>query len=110
MKRKPFTPIFSTEAPKSNTTNSVEDFNRKQNETSQRIIQSNNMQIAMNTTPSKQISTAEEENTAPTTVSIPMQTAPAPVPCSDGNPAEEIEYSFEERRAGFVLPRTHLKT
>jgi protein regulator of cytokinesis 1 len=23
---------------------------------------------------------------------------------------EEIEYSFEERRAGFVLPNTHIKS
>ncbi|GFZ15242.1 microtubule associated protein (MAP65/ASE1) family protein [Actinidia rufa] len=112
MKWKPFTSISSTESPKSNTTILAEDFNRKQNETSQRTLQSNNTQIAVNATPSKLISAPEEENTAPTTMSVPMQTAttPAPVICSDGNPAVEVEYSFEERRAGFVLPRTHLKT
>ncbi|XP_057476328.1 65-kDa microtubule-associated protein 3-like isoform X2 [Actinidia eriantha] len=112
MKWKPFTSISSTESPKSNTTILAEDFNRKQNETSQRTLQSNNTQIAMNATPSKLISAPEEENTAPTTMSVPMQTAttPAPLIRSNGNPAAEVEYSFEERRAGFVLPRTHLKT
>ncbi|KAM7274086.1 hypothetical protein ACFE04_028750 [Oxalis oulophora] len=46
----------------------------------------------------------------PSTVSVPMHTAMTP-----GHPAnltkqveEEIEYSFEERRAGFVLPRTQV--
>ena len=51
----------------------------------------------------------------PSTISVPMLTAmtpappPAPVPYN-ANPVEETEYSFEERRAGFVLPQAHLKT
>lgn len=58
----------------------------------------------------------------PSAVSIPMQMAVTPLPMQKTTtsaalqmaivPAksvdEEMEYSFEERRAGFVLPRPHL--
>ncbi|XP_068330791.1 65-kDa microtubule-associated protein 3-like isoform X2 [Pyrus communis] len=56
--------------------------------------------------------------TTPSTVSVPMQTAMTPAPPPPPIPfatnlvqeiPEEIEYSFEERRAGFVLPKTHVK-
>lgn len=108
----------------------MEDRNKKHNETLQKTIPSNNNTPF--TTPSKMVSNAvvEEENktpikmgipvpsSTPSTVSVPMQTAMTPaaphvVPYS-ASPIkeipEEIEYSFEERRAGFVLPLTHLKT
>lgn len=131
MGRKPFSPISSTESSRSNiTTNLMEDRNKKHNETLQKTIPSNNNTPF--TTPSKMVSNAvvEEENktpikmgipvpsSTPSTVSVPMQTAMTPaaphvVPYS-ASPIkeipEEIEYSFEERRAGFVLPLTHLKT
>lgn len=45
----------------------------------------------------------------PSTVSIPMQTAMTPAPFKETIP-EGIEYSFEERRAGFVIPIAHLKS
>ncbi|KAK1256766.1 65-kDa microtubule-associated protein 3 [Acorus gramineus] len=55
----------------------------------------------------------------PMTVSVPMQTTeitPSPIVSSHfGNTAvreiteDEIEYSFEERRAGFILPRINFK-
>ncbi|KAK2971749.1 hypothetical protein RJ640_022888, partial [Escallonia rubra] len=124
MVRKPFSPIASTESSKANTMNLVED-HRKHNEISQKTLPSSNTPFS---TPSKTISVLDEENrtpktmtlpipSTPSTVSVPMQTAmtpalPLPVPCItiQETPAEEIEYSFEERRAGFVLPRTHLKT
>ncbi|WCJ37642.1 65-kDa microtubule-associated protein 3 [Euphorbia peplus] len=55
--------------------------------------------------------------TTPATVCIPMQTAmtPAvPVPYGATTPAEvvqeEIEYSFEERRAGFVVPTSQIRS
>lgn len=132
MGRKPFSPISSTESSKSNiTTNLMEDRNRKYNETLQKTIPSSN-NAPLFTPPSKMVSNAvvEEENrtpikmgipvpSTPSTVSVPMQTVMTPaapprvVPYS-ASPikqiAEEIEYSFEERRAGFVLPVTHLKT
>lgn len=53
----------------------------------------------------------------PSTLSVPMQTAMtlAPPPAQYGaSSAEEvpevIEYSFEEIRAGFFLPGTHIKS
>ncbi|GFY81967.1 microtubule associated protein (MAP65/ASE1) family protein [Actinidia rufa] len=129
MKRKPFSPISSTESSKSHTTTTLmDDLNRTQNEMPQKTLKNNNSQLS---TPSKTISAAEEENwtpkampihmpPTPSTVSVPMQTAmtPAhpPIPYTTGNRVEEtpeeIEYSFEEKRAGFVLPTTttHLKT
>ncbi|KAG9157346.1 hypothetical protein Leryth_004987 [Lithospermum erythrorhizon] len=81
-------------------------------------------------TPSKTMSNFEEVNKTPqsvaapipptpSTVSVPMQTTITPAhPVISLNvaklaaemPEESIEYSFEERRAGFVLPRTHIKT
>lgn len=81
------------------------------------------------TTPSKTNTLVDEENrtpkampipvpSTPSTVSVPMQTAItpahalAPIPYGTTQveeTAEEIEYSFEERRAGFVLPKTHVK-
>ncbi|XP_004308160.1 PREDICTED: 65-kDa microtubule-associated protein 3 [Fragaria vesca subsp. vesca] len=59
--------------------------------------------------------------TTPQTVSVPMQTAVTPAPPSHqpipyaANVAkevapEEVEYSFEEIRAGFVLPSAHTKS
>ncbi|KAI5346933.1 hypothetical protein L3X38_014812 [Prunus dulcis] len=80
------------------------------------------------TTPLKSTNLADEENktpkvmpifvpTTPSTVSVPMQTAmtPAypPIPFAANvveEIPEEIEYSFEERRAGFVLPKAHIKS
>ena len=126
MVRKPFSPISSTDSSKSNATNILEDLSRKHNDMLQKTLSSNNASF---TTPSKIISAVEEENrtpkaktipvpATPATVSVPMQTAVTPAlfaapPCNskpvDDIP-EEIEYSFEERRAGFVLPNSSLKT
>lgn len=123
--RKPFSPISSTESSKS----LLEDINRK-HEMLQKTFQSNNnTPFTTTTTPSKiTLSASEDENRTPktnmipmvpctpSTVSVPMQTAitPAPKNCLNQNketiPEEIIEYSFEERRAGFVLPIAHLKT
>lgn len=101
MMRKPFSPIPSN-AP------SEDNNNTKQCEGFQKTLP-----ISSTTTPiSKTSNVVDEENrtpmtmpipvpTTPKTVSIPMQTAvtPAVVPLA----LQEIEYSFEERRAGFVL-------
>ncbi|KAK1366641.1 65-kDa microtubule-associated protein 3 [Heracleum sosnowskyi] len=122
--RKPFSPISSRE-PSKTATNILEDLNRKRNETAQKTIPGHN--TTPFTTPSKTVfAAAEEENMTPKTIpvpftpstpSIPMQTgmtpAPHPVAYIATTPIkevpEEIEYSFEERRAGFVLPGTHPK-
>lgn len=126
MVRKPFSPISSTDSSKSNATNILEDLNRKHNDMLQKTLTANNTSF---TTPSKIIPAVEEENrtpkamtipvpSTPATVSVPMQTAVTPAPFavlpSNSKPVddipEEIEYSFEERRAGFVLPNSSLKT
>ncbi|PWA91055.1 microtubule associated protein (MAP65/ASE1) family protein [Artemisia annua] len=116
--RTPFSPISSTESSKSNIT-LLEDLNRK-HEMLQKTFQTTNTPL---TTPSKTtISATQDENRTPktnmiptipctpSTVSIPMQTALTPAPLKEMIPEGFIEYSFEERRAGFLLPRAHLKT
>lgn len=126
MMRVPFSPISSAASSK-NKTNLSDDLNMTHSETLQKTLATtNNMKF---TTPSKTISLANEENKTPnalvilhvpltpSTVSVPMQTVmtPAPPPVSFGTKVvedipEEIEYSFEERRAGFVLPKSHIKS
>ncbi|KAL5570031.1 hypothetical protein UlMin_026606 [Ulmus minor] len=124
MLRKPFSPISSTKSSKSNLTTY---FSEDQNIASETTLQ----KTLPFTTPIKTTTTvSDEENktpkaipnpvvpSTPSTVSIPMQTAMTPA-----NPSiryasnkmedipEEIEYSFEERRAGFVLSnKTHIKS
>ncbi|KAK4363426.1 hypothetical protein RND71_018667 [Anisodus tanguticus] len=124
MTRRPFSPISSTDSSKSNATNILEDLNRKHNEMTNKMLPSSHIPFS---TPVKTVYTTEEENrtpiakppipvpSTPLTVSAPMQTAVTPahnaVPYNS-NPVkeipEEIEYSFEERRLGFVLPSTQL--
>lgn len=115
MMRKPFSPILTKP---SAATNLFEDLNRGINTTT-----------SVPCTPSKTSILTDEENktpkkavpipvpTTPSTVSVPMQTAltPAPAQAPFGSNVveeeghEEIEYSFEEKRAGFMLNRLHLK-
>lgn len=131
--RRPFSPISSVASSRANA-----DFNDDQNilqnnsvqksltknETPQKIVSLSNTSF---TTPSKKMPAADEENHTPNTmliqapitpltVSAPMQTSmtPAPLKLLNGDNmvediAEDIEYSFEERRAGFVLPNTPLR-
>lgn len=51
-------------------------------------------------------------HTTPSTMLIPMQTALTPYVGTAATvkvvPKEEVEYSFEERRAGFVLPNASI--
>ncbi|KAJ0764693.1 putative microtubule-associated protein, MAP65/Ase1/PRC1 [Helianthus annuus] len=122
--RTPFSPISSTESSKTNIS-LREDLNRK-HEMLQKTFQTSNNNTPF-TTPSKTlISATDDENRTPktnmipmvpctpSTNSVPMQTAMTPAMGVDQIkkmmiPEEIVEYSFEERRAGFVLPRTHLK-
>ncbi|XP_060203445.1 65-kDa microtubule-associated protein 3 [Lycium barbarum] len=122
MTRKPFSPISSTDSSKSNAANILEDLNRKHTEMANKMLpSSHNIPFS---TPVKTVYTTEEENrtpiakppipvpSTPLTVSAPMQTAMTPaqyavVPYNSKlveKIPEEIEYSFEERRLGFVLP------
>ncbi|KAL7584874.1 hypothetical protein Lser_V15G43722 [Lactuca serriola] len=120
--RKPFSPISSKTTP--NVTTEAE----KKHDMQQKTFQNNNNNMSPFTTPTKTtIFGLEDENTNRTpktnlipilpstpytTGSIAMQTAvtPAPVLIKEIVPEEVIEYSFEERRAGFVVSKTHLKT
>ncbi|GAB4858725.1 hypothetical protein Ancab_010199 [Ancistrocladus abbreviatus] len=131
MIRKPLSPISSTTSSRANTTNSFEDANIPHDHNSERILSKNHTSHktitgSNQTTPLKAIPAADEENrtpkaipipSTPSTVSAPMQTAITPVlppqapngDISREEISEEIEYSFEERRAGFVLPNTNVK-
>ncbi|PIA49952.1 hypothetical protein AQUCO_01300590v1 [Aquilegia coerulea] len=124
MTRKPFSPVSSTVSSKSNTTNSFEDVNKPHNGVFQKNLPVYDTQF---NTPSKLISVADEENrtpktmtipvpSTPSTISVPMQMAATPAPpvavLYEASKVEEtreekIEYSFEERRAGFVLTKAH---
>ncbi|XP_075485775.1 65-kDa microtubule-associated protein 3-like isoform X2 [Primulina tabacum] len=111
--RKPFSPISSTDSSNSNATNMLEDLHKKHSEMLQKtLLTSNNTQFS---TPPKILAATQEDNRTPktmpipvpftpSTVSIPMQTGLTPA-LKNKYIGEEIEYSFEERRAGFVLPR-----
>ncbi|KAK4795640.1 hypothetical protein SAY86_027966 [Trapa natans] len=124
MMRKPFSPVTTTRVPRTNLTNVLEDSNNpKTNE----LLQKKSLPSSKDTfsTPLKTISVIDEENrtprtmpipipSTPSTTSVPMQTAitPArvPVPAITAKHIipEEVEYSFEERRAGFILPVTRV--
>ncbi|CAN1827535.1 65-kDa microtubule-associated protein 3 [Linum perenne] len=127
--RKPFSPISSTASSKSNVLE-VTTHHGGDNAFKKTLLPINN--DLSYTTPTKTaaitpMTAADEENRTPkvlpmimpaitpSTASIPMQTAMTPavvVPSSSAEEMapEEIEYSFEERRAGFVLPVTaHVK-
>ncbi|KAH9610574.1 hypothetical protein KSS87_003334 [Heliosperma pusillum] len=130
--RRPFSPVSSTTSSRANT-DFYDDHNILQNEpnhkTSFKIETPQKPVTAINTvltTPPKLIHALDEENrtpnvnsitvpSTPLTVSPPMQTAmtPAAISVYGGSPQEErndaIEYSFEERRAGFMPPSTHPK-
>jgi protein regulator of cytokinesis 1 len=115
MLRQPFSPISSTVSSKSNI---LEEATTPHNDTFKKTLQINDLSFK---TPSKTNNIADEENRrtpkampipmpmTPSTVSVPMQTAMTPAVNPVETP-EEIEYSFEERRAGFVLPNTHIKS
>ncbi|KAL3650445.1 hypothetical protein CASFOL_006848 [Castilleja foliolosa] len=122
--RKPFTPISTTNpSKKSNTANNFRDPNKKHDDTLHKTLVRNN-NTSSTTTPPKIISRTDEENITPQTTRItlystpstlfaPMQTeltppistqtAIMPTLTTIKSVGEEIEYSFEEKRAGFVM-------
>ncbi|XP_071711388.1 65-kDa microtubule-associated protein 3-like [Rutidosis leptorrhynchoides] len=117
--RKPFSPV-STKQPSQ--TNNVTEVDRKHDMLQNTKTIRNNTVVPF-TTPSKTaVFGSEAENrtppkkliqmlppSTPFTPSAPMLTAMTPVVKEMMVPEEEyIEYSFEERRLGFVLPKTYL--
>lgn len=131
MVRKPFSPISSTASSKSNIANLLDDLNNTTTYSSDAIQKTLPPSDVSFTTPLKTTTTIlDDENRTPktmpipvpptpSTISVPMQTAMTPAPAPVLIPfstkqqveetAEEIEYSFEERRAGFVLPKVSIK-
>ncbi|XP_038881306.1 65-kDa microtubule-associated protein 3-like isoform X2 [Benincasa hispida] len=120
--RKPFAPIPTSSTLFSNSTNSSNSLNDLGEK-----LQKLNMSSK---TPIKTTSISEEDiktpmkmpipvPSTPSTVSVPMQTAMTPALLQPVDTtariskdiSEVIEYSFEERRAGFVLPKPlHIKS
>ncbi|KAK4758078.1 hypothetical protein SAY87_019379 [Trapa incisa] len=111
MIRKPFSPITTAIPTKVNMMNILdESTNSKGNE-----LPLKTLPISPFSTPLKTFTTpslADEQNrtpitmptsipSTPYTITVPMQTALTPAP-SNATPHQEIEYSFEELRAGFV--------
>ncbi|EPS73877.1 hypothetical protein M569_00872, partial [Genlisea aurea] len=105
LKRKPFSPISSMDSSKSNAAaslNNSQDLNRKHD-----VVIHKTTPFS---TPSKLLpsSAADVENRtpqqAPPTPSVPMLAAAITPVCPGKSVEQEIEYSFEEKRAGFVLP------
>ncbi|GAA0169973.1 non-motor microtubule binding protein [Lithospermum erythrorhizon] len=129
--RKPFSPISSTDSSRSNATNILQEL-RRQHDMLQKTLPS----INTFATPSKTISTTiEEENktprlmanpipSTPSTISVPLFATPSkimptveeekktpqsmaiPIPSTPST----VSVPMQTRRAGFVLPRTHITT
>ncbi|XP_020222040.1 65-kDa microtubule-associated protein 3 isoform X1 [Cajanus cajan] len=106
--RQPLSPISLTVS-KANVATAADELNT-QNEKLQKTLALSNLQ---STTTSKTTRVVDEENrtpkempisvpTTPLKVSIPMNMSMTPATYG-GDLAQEIEYSFEERRLGFVL-------
>jgi len=112
--RKPLSPVSSQVLSKANIDNFLED---------QKTIYTASSLVG---TPSKPIAVGDEESrtpktmpipvptTPPTVLSVPMTTARTPATprlalCVDmaENNNQPTEYSFEEVRAGFILPKTY---
>uniref|UniRef100_A0A5B7AE16 65-kDa microtubule-associated protein 3-like n=2 Tax=Davidia involucrata TaxID=16924 RepID=A0A5B7AE16_DAVIN len=106
--RKPLSPVSSTMLSNANTAN-IQDQNGMQNGALQKALPSNKTPVG---TPTSNISAVDENKTprtmpipvptTPSTVSTAMQTAMTPATHCVPFGAEGIEYSFEERRAGFI--------
>ncbi|KAI4347450.1 hypothetical protein L6164_008263 [Bauhinia variegata] len=110
--RQPFSPISSTVSSRANMTSVTDNL---QDEKLQKAIALNNVPF---NTPSKTATVVDEQNrtpkampipvpTTPSTISVPMNMTmtmtPAHALVPFGDLIQEIEYSFEERRAGFIV-------
>ncbi|XP_061348609.1 65-kDa microtubule-associated protein 3-like [Gastrolobium bilobum] len=122
---KPLSPVSSTVMSKANITTFQEDHSKIQNVPTQSIQQQ--VQTLTGTPPSKPFIAGDEENRTPKNMGLPVPTTPltsvfmltATTP--DGpdtlsvypgstvatKSAQLFEYSFEEMRAGFILPKNY---
>lgn len=116
--RQPLSPISSKVSSQGNMESAADESNI-QNEKQQKTLTVNNFSFTTTTTTAKIDTMVDEENrtpeakampiptlTTPMKVSIPMNLSMTPAPASvpfGGDLVQQIEYSFEERRLGFVL-------
>lgn len=118
--RKPLSPVSPIVLSKANISNSQEDHRKIQNVATQAIKQTG--QVLIGTPPSKPFIAGDEENKTPKNMGLPVPTTPPTVSMftattpdtvsvysgsmSAAKSAQLFEYSFEEVRAGFILPQT----
>ncbi|XP_027338334.1 65-kDa microtubule-associated protein 3-like [Abrus precatorius] len=118
--RKPLSPLSPTLLSKANISNFLEDQRKLQNVATQAKQHKN--QMVTGTPPSRPYIAGDEENMTPKNLglpvpptpltSVPMLTATTPDSVYSGCTAasrtsQSFEYSFEEVRAGFTLPKTY---
>lgn len=110
--RKPLSPVSSAYSSKANAAANIQ----VQSVTHNVVLPRTPSNKTPVVTPEKTISSVNENKTpktmpipmptTPVTVSVAMQTAMTPAPPFVPHRAQEIEYSFEERRAGAVFPKS----
>ncbi|KAK7294940.1 hypothetical protein RJT34_17839 [Clitoria ternatea] len=119
--RKPLSPVSPIVLSKANISNFQEDHRKLQNVGTKTIQQKS--QMITGTPPSRSYAAGDEENMTPKNVrlpvpttpltSVPMLTATTPDSVYSGSTTtaskigQLFEYSFEELRAGFILPKTY---
>ncbi|KAK2994287.1 hypothetical protein RJ640_024010 [Escallonia rubra] len=113
--RKPLSPVSSALSSKANAGN-IQDQNTTPDAAVESTLCSNTTPVA---SPAKATAAAHDENrtprtmpmpTTPSSVSVAMQTAKTPITPCVPHGGQETDYSFEEMRAGFVLPNAHSKS
>ncbi|KAK7340116.1 hypothetical protein VNO77_20810 [Canavalia gladiata] len=113
--RKPLSPVPPTVLSKANIPNFLEDHRKLQNVAATHAMQHKN-QMPTGTPPSRPYIAGDEENVTPKNMGLPVATTPltsAPMLTattpdsvySASKTSQSFEYSFEEVRAGFILPK-----
>ncbi|TKY65604.1 65-kDa microtubule-associated protein 3 [Spatholobus suberectus] len=118
--RKPLSPVSPSVLSKANISNFQEDLRKLQNVGTQAIQQKS--QMLTETPPSRLYIAGDEENMTPNNMTLPMPTTPltsvpmltATTPDSvysasaaASKTSQSFDYSFEEVRAGFMLPKPY---
>ncbi|KAG5014170.1 hypothetical protein JHK86_026431 [Glycine max] len=115
--RKPLSPVSPAVLSKANISNFQEDHRKSQNVATQQ-----KSQMLTATPPSRPYIAGDEENMTPKNMALPVPTTPltsVPMltaitpdsvysgPTAASKTSQSFEYSFEEVRAGFMLPKTY---
>ncbi|XP_027929558.1 65-kDa microtubule-associated protein 3-like isoform X2 [Vigna unguiculata] len=116
--RKPLSPLSPAALSSSNISNLQQDLSKLQNVATQQKSQI----LTATTSPSRAYIAGAEENMTPKNMTLPVPTTPlTSVPMltsttpdtvysgatASSKTTQSFEYSFEEVRAGFILPKTH---